>query len=86
MGVWRGGWTVGWVVILFALFAWEMLALASRRPGSTLSEHVWAVLRVRDRRPTALTWVLRVVALLFTLWIIPHFAFGWFTPTDPLPW
>ena len=73
-------------MILGSLGLWELLALISRRPGATLSEHVWSVLAIHDARPTGWVWLLRVVAVIFTAWIVPHFALGWFTPTDPVPW
>lgn len=53
----------------------EMVALLNKRKGDTASEKVW-------RLPT---WA-RYLLGIFCLWLSMHFAFGWFTPTNPLPW
>lgn len=86
-------WSAAWLVIVgcfttgFAVV--EGLALANRVDGDTLSEHVWAILRVRaGRHPAApwLVWPLRVVVFWLFAWLAFHFTLGWFTPTDPVPW
>lgn len=86
-------WSAAWLVIVgcFAMgFAvTEGLALANRADGDTLSEHVWAVLKVRTGRHPAvpyLVWPLRLVVFWLFAWLALHFTFGWFTPTDPVPW
>lgn len=79
-------WTVAWLLWLAFFVLVEGRALASRTPNSTFSEHVWAWFRVRDRRPTVLVVAARVVLGVFLLWLLLHLSFGWFTPTDPLPW
>jgi hypothetical protein len=69
--------TVAWLAwaAIFALV--EGKALASKQPGDTLSEHVWAWFHVRDPRPTGLVWVLRSVLLIALTWLFLHLGFGW---------
>ena len=69
-------WTVLWLAWGAAFLAIELPAAFNRRPGDTLSEHVWAWFHVHDRRPTALTWTLRAVLLAFLAWLLVHLAFG----------
>lgn len=85
-------WTAAWSIIAGCFVAGfavvETLALANRYDGDTLSEHVWAVVQVR-RHPTVSRWILwpaRAVVFWLFAWLAFHFAFGWFTPTDPVPW
>lgn len=40
------GWTIGWLSIAAATAVLEGLALANRKRGDTLSEHVWMLLGV----------------------------------------
>lgn len=63
----------------------ELVALFGKKPGGTLSEHIWKVLRVGDPRPTSAVWVGRGVLGLFLVWLLFHFELGWFTLSDPLP-
>lgn len=80
-------WTLGWVAWMAFFVIWEGLALAHPRwKGRTLSEHFWSWLKVDDPRPTVLTWGIRVSVIVACLWLGPHLAFGWFTPSDPVPW
>lgn len=74
---------LAWGAIFLAVEGW---ALANKTPHDTLSEHIWRWFRVRDPRPTALVVAARAVLALFLLWLAGHMVFGWFTPTDPLPW
>lgn len=67
-------------------FVTEMVALFSKPAGGTLSEHMWKLLHVEDARPSSAVWVGRGAVAVFLLWLIPHFLFGWFTPSDPVPW
>lgn len=73
------GWGWAWVGWLACFLLLEGSALLSHQPGSTLSEKTWAWFHVRDKRPTALTWVLRGALLLFLAWLLAHLAFG-FSP------
>lgn len=78
--------TAGWLAWIAAFLLLELPALANKRDGDTLSEHVWRWFRVFDSRHTPLTWALRTTLLLFLGWLLLHLAFGWLTPTHPLPW
>lgn len=71
--------TLAWVIWAAAFLVIEGIALADRRLGDTLSEHVWKVFKVRDRRPTAATWAVRVPLYVFLVWLSGHLAFGWWT-------
>lgn len=79
-------WTVGWLAWGAWFLAQEGIALANRRDGDTLSEHVWRWFRVRDPRPTPLIVTGRVVLGVFLAWLLLHMVFGWFTLSDPVPW
>lgn len=68
--------TVGWLAWLGMFVCLELPALANKRPGDTLSEHVWRWFRVYDDRHTALTWFLRGALLLFMTWLWLHLDFG----------
>lgn len=74
-----------WVALGAAAFVTEMVALFNRKDGDTLSEQMWKLLRVEDARPSTAVWVGRGLVALFLLWLVPHFLFGWFTPSHPLP-
>lgn len=75
-----------WVALGTVALVTEFVALFSKKPGGTLSEHVWKVLRVGDPRPSSAVWVGRGIVALFLTWLIFHFSLGWFTPSDPVPW
>lgn len=75
-----------WVALGAAALVVELVALFSKPAGGTLSEHMWNLLKVQDPRPSSAVWVGRGLVALFLLWLIPHFLFGWFTPSDPVPW
>lgn len=68
-----------WALWIAAFAILEGIGLLDRQPGGTLSEIVWAVFRVRDRRPTALTWTLRAALLAFLIWLTGHLGLGWWT-------
>ncbi len=68
-----------WITWIAAFAALEGIALARKTPNDTLSEHVWKWFRIRDPRPTALTWLLRVPLLIGGVWLTGHLAFGWWT-------
>lgn len=69
--------TVAWLAWIAAFALVEGKALLSKQRGDTLSEHIWAWFRVKDPRPTVLTWVLRSVLLVFLAWLTLHLGFGW---------
>jgi len=69
--------TVLWIAWGVAFAAIEGAALLDRRPGGTLSEHVWAWFHIKDQRPTRFTWILRGVLLAGLIWLTGHLAFGW---------
>lgn len=75
-----------WVALGTVALVTEFVALFSKKPGGTLSEHVWKVLRAGDPRPSSAVWVGRGIVALFLTWLIFHFSLGWFTPSDPVPW
>ena len=68
-----------WIVWIAAFLVLEGVGLFDGRPGGTLSELMWRTFRVRDRRPTALTWIGRAFLLAFGTWLTMHIAFGWWT-------
>lgn len=72
-------WTVLWIIWLAMFAVQEGLALRDKRPGDTFSEFVWRTFKIRDRRPTALTWVGRVLLLIGGVWLTGHLAFGWWS-------
>jgi hypothetical protein len=65
-----------WILLFVVL---EGIGLWDGRKGGTFSELIWAVFRVHDRRPTALTWALRAVLLGGLVWLVGHLGFGWWT-------
>jgi hypothetical protein len=68
--------TILWVFWIVAFLALEIPALLDRRLGDTLSEHVWIWFKVKDVRPTAFTWVMRLTLVAFMVWLSGHFIFG----------
>ena len=52
----------------------EGAALFRKAPNDTLSEHVWAVFRIRDK-PRAWTWR-RAVLAGFLVWLLVHMVAG----------
>ncbi|MCW2898803.1 MAG: hypothetical protein JWO67_1068 [Streptosporangiaceae bacterium] len=67
---------IGWIAAFLVL---EGIGLFDRKPGGTFSEFMWGLFHVRDRRPTAATWIARVALVLFGTWLTGHIAFGWWT-------
>lgn len=80
--------TIIWVLLGAVGAATELVALVNRRPGDTLSEHVWKVAKVADPRPTPVVWVIRGLIALVMLWLAGHLSMGWWTPSNPgpVPW
>lgn len=74
-------WTIGWLIWIAGFLAIELPAiwLGPKDGSATLSGHVWSWFRVRDRRPTVLTWVLRAPLYAFLIWLAGHLAFGWWS-------
>lgn len=68
-----------WALWILAFAVLEGIGLWDNRPGGTLSELTWRTFRVRDRRPTALTWILRGILLAFLIWLTGHLGLGWWT-------
>jgi hypothetical protein len=77
--------TAIWVILALVGGATELVALANKKPGDTLSEHVWKIAKVGDPRPTPLVWTIRALIALVMLWLAGHFSLGWWTPSDPWP-
>jgi hypothetical protein len=60
--------TVAWVLLGAAVAVIEGLALVNRKKGDTLSEHVWAVMKLGRAA--------RVVLVLFWCWLSIHLVTG----------
>ena len=69
-------WTVLWLLWGAAFALIEGAALLNKDENATLSAHIWAWFRVRDRRPTRITWVLRAVLYAFLGWLVIHLTLG----------
>lgn len=68
------GWTVAWALWISAFFAIEIPAIANKKPGDTLSEHVWSWFAIKGK-PTG--WrARRLVLLAFLAWLSLHFLTG----------
>lgn len=73
---WDWIWTI-WTIAVFGTFAiFEGAALISRKPGTTLSEHVWRWILVRDRKHPVWSVVLRTTSFAFLAWLTIHLTFG----------
>lgn len=66
-----------WILIFVIGGATEVVALLNKRPGDTLSEHVWRIVRVGDPRPSLIVWLTRGLVALTMLWLAGHFSMGW---------
>lgn len=70
----RRGYTAAWATWLLMFAAIEGAALADKREGDTLSEHVWRWFSIKNK---SRGWRLRRAALLaFLAWITGHFMTG----------
>lgn len=69
-------WTIVWIGWLAAFAVLEGVALRDKRPNDTFSEFTWRLLKIRDRRPTAATWIARVLLIIGGVWLTGHLAFG----------
>jgi len=66
--------TIGWIVWLLMFGAIEGAALANKRKGDTLSEHVWQYFSIKHKGKG---WRLRRFSLLaFLAWLVVHFLTG----------
>lgn len=66
--------TVLWLIWLALFGAIEGAAIANKKPGDTLSEHVWRWFSISDKGKG---WRARRVTLLaFLVWLIAHFLTG----------
>lgn len=68
--------TAGWAALAVLGLGLEFAALRRRERGDTLSEHVWKIFLIKDKRNTALGWLLRVFVLGAMTWLTMHFGFG----------
>jgi hypothetical protein len=69
------GYTTAWLLWIGMFFVIEIPALANKRQGDTLSEHVvrWGAVK---GKPSG--WLLRrLVLLLFLIWQPVHFLTDW---------
>lgn len=72
-------WDILWAVLGMLVAATEALALLSRTPGATLSEHVWRVFHVKDGRSGIVVWIGRSLLLTALVWLTGHLGFGWWS-------
>ena len=70
--------TIGWLFWIIAFVVIEGMALVTRTPGGTLSEHVWGWFAVvqRGTPPDAWTRTRRIFLLGFMAWLTVHFLTG----------
>jgi len=76
-------WTVAWIIWIATFFVLEGAALANKREDDTLSEQGWNAFNIRGLKADRRTWVGRILFLVFGTWLTGHFAFGWWTLSDP---
>jgi hypothetical protein len=64
------GWTTAWLLWIAMFFVIEMPAVFNKRPGDTLSEHIWAWFAIKDK-PKG--WRMRRLTLIAALaWLVLH--------------
>jgi hypothetical protein len=81
------GWTLAWIFWIGFFLVVEGWALASKKAGSTLSEHVWRFTRpYGNKQVSAAAITARTLVGLLLVWLLGHFILGWWTPTHPWPW
>ena len=68
------GWTVAWLLWLAMFAAVEGAALINKDRGDTLSEHIWAWFKIREK-PRQWTWR-RAVLAAFLTWLLVHMVAG----------
>jgi hypothetical protein len=63
-------WAIAWIAWIAWFFAWEITALALRKPALTLSDFTW--------RLEGTGWTIgRYFILAGLIWATLHLAFGW---------
>lgn len=67
-------WTVGWVLWLVMFAAIEGAAIFNKKPGDTLSEHVWKWFSIKDKAKGYRRR--RFAFLAFWAWLTVHFFTG----------
>lgn len=73
------GYTIAWLSWLGAFGVIEGMALANKRPGDTLSEHVWrwfATGQGSSADPSGWVRLRRFSLLAFMAWLSVHFLTG----------
>jgi len=66
--------TWAWIAWILGFLGLEYMALRNKKPGDTLSEHVWKVIGTKHQgTKTALMWTARVGLGILVAWLIPHF-------------
>ena len=72
--------TILWIVWLGIFAAVEGVALANKREGDTLSEHVWLWFATKregaDTQPSGMVRLRRFVLLAGVCWLLAHFLTG----------
>ena len=63
-----------WIIWLAFFVVIEAAAIIRKDPDDTLSEHVWAWFKIKDK-PRAWTWR-RVVLAGFLAWLLVHMVAG----------
>lgn len=69
--------TLGWIVWIIGFGLLEYRAIKNKKPGDTLSAHVWSVIGTGSDSPSVLNWITRGVLAVGFGWLIPHFYLGW---------
>jgi hypothetical protein len=65
--------TWAWIFWLAMFAAVEGVAIFNKKPGDTLSEHIWAWFKIRESRQ----WnVRRWVLAIFLVWLTVHMVAG----------
>lgn len=66
--------TIAWYMWIAYFVVVEGAALLDKRPGDTLSEHVWYWFSMKDQGPS---WhIRRVILLTMMAWLSAHFLTG----------
>jgi hypothetical protein len=68
--------TMLWAVWFAVFLGIESAALLDPHPGGTLSENIWRLFRIKDRRPRPVTLILHAAALILCTWLTLHLSFG----------
>ena len=68
------GWTVAWIGWIAMFATVEGAALVTKKPGATLSAHVWAWFSIKGK---STGWrARRFVLAAFLAWLVLHFLTG----------